>query len=218
MQLTQKLVFMLLLTLTLAACKKEKISPNDVGGDTNIPLNDVGRQSLVYLNIGSTYTNGSMTVTSSNQGVVNYHLIADLTGNPDSALIASLVPAEFKNTQGQIEVDFKLKMTSEGIVDYFMNKQPRLLVKYDDNVGAQYTFKDVDGKEYVRTVTEKTGLDDWPYGFMYIKTIKVEEDLPTNSYGVTHVTYRANHRFGLVYIEATTSTTPISISLYPQGV
>jgi hypothetical protein len=218
MQLTQKLVFMLLLTLTLAACKKEKISPNDVGGDTNIPLNDVGRQSLVYLNIGSTYTNGSMTVTSSNQGVVNYHLIADLTGNPDSALIASLVPAEFKNTQGQIEVDFKLKMTSEGIVDYFMNKQPRLLVKYNDNVGAQYTFKDVDGKEYVRTVTEKTGLDDWPYGFMYIKTIKVEEDLPANSYGVTHVTYRANHRFGLVYIEATTSTTPISISLFPQGV
>lgn len=218
MQLTQKLVFMLLLTLTLAACKKEKISPNDVGGDTNIPLNDVGRQSLVYLNIGSTYTNGSMTVTSSNQGVVNYHLIADLTGNPDSALIASLVPAEFKNTQGQIEVDFKFKMTSEGIVDYFMNKQPRLLVKYNDNVGAQYTFKDVDGKEYVRTVTEKTGLDDWPYGFMYIKTIKVEEDLPANSYGVTHVTYRANHRFGLVYIEATTSTTPISISLFPQGV
>lgn len=218
MQLNRNLSIMLLLMLALTACKKEKISPNDVGGDTNIPLNDVGRESFVYLNIGSSYTNGSMTVTSSSGGVVNYHLVADLTGNPDSALIAALVPAEFKNAQGQIEADFKMKMTSEGIVDYFMNNRPRLLVKYNDNVGAQYSFTDVDGKEYVRTVTEKTGVDDWPYGFMYIKTIKVEEDLPANSYGVTHLTYRANHRFGLVYIEATTSTTPISISLFPQGV
>ena len=53
---------------------------------------------------------------------------------------------------------------------------------------------------------------------MLIKTVKVEEDLPANDYNVTSVTYRANHKFGLVYIEAATSLgATISMDIYPQG-
>ncbi len=213
----KKLPLFLLLFLTIGSCKKENLDANDIGGETNIPLTEVGRVSSVYLNIGSNYVSGSMTITSNNSGVVTYHLVADLTGNPDSAMIAALVPAEFKTPQGNIVTDFKFKITSEGIVDYFVDQKPRLLVRYSDNVGAEYSFTTVDGKNLLRKVTEKTGLDDWPFGFMLIKTVKVEEDLPANSYNVTHVTYRANHKFGLVYLEAVTSMGNVSMDIYPQG-
>ena len=218
LNIMKKIPLFLLLLFAIGSCKKAKLDANDIGGDTNIALTEVGRQSSVYLNMGGSYVSGSMVVTSNNGGIVNYHLVANLTGNPDSAMITGLVPAEFKNPQGEIEADFKFNITSEGIVDFFIDQKPRLLVKYDDNVGAAYSFTATDGNNFVRTITEKTGIDEWPLGWMLIKTVKVEEDLPANDYNVTSVTYRANHKFGLVYIEAATSLgATISMDIYPHG-
>lgn len=208
----------LLLTIALAGCKKDKQDPNDVGGETNIQLTEVGRESIVGLNLAGNYIGGEMHVMENKNGVVTYHILADLTGHPDSALISSLVPAPYKNAQGNIEAEFKMKITSEGIVDYFLEGKPRLLVKYSDGVGAEYTFKGSDGYNYVRKVTEKTGQDDWPLTpWFYIKTSKIEETIPANPYNVSKLTYRANHRFGLVYIEAVTSTGNITMDIYPTG-
>ena len=50
-------------------------------------------------------------------------------------------------------------------------------------------------------VPEKTGEDDWPLGFYYIKTSKVEELNPPYIKEAERIVYRANHRFGLVYLE-----------------
>ncbi|HRZ21469.1 MAG TPA: hypothetical protein P5184_07355, partial [Bacteroidales bacterium] len=46
--------------------------------------------------------------------------------------------------------------------------------------------------------------DDYPYGFMYIKVIQVEE-IPSalKSAGISKITYWANHRFGLVGVDFT---------------
>jgi hypothetical protein len=53
-------------------------------------------------------------------------------------------------------------------------------------------------------VVAKTGVDDYPYGFMLIKVIQVEE---TPNYlkttGISKITYVANHKFGLVGVKFT---------------
>jgi hypothetical protein len=56
----------------------------------------------------------------------------------------------------------------------------------------------------VMTFVEKTGVDDYGYGFMLIKVIKVEED-PSylSGGGIEKITYVANHRFGLVGLKFT---------------
>ncbi len=201
------ILFILLGVIILGngACKKDKNNgPNDLGGETDIPLTQVGNESSVYLTIGTggSSVNGTMTVKKNEDGVVTYELIADLTGNPDSALIATLVPAEYKDSQGRIVGEFKFKITSEGIQDYFQSDKPWTIVKYDDEVGDSYSITTVNGDVLTRTVVEKTGLDEWPLGFFNIKTIAVEQQVPESDELLEKITYRANHRFGLVYIKA----------------
>ena len=43
-------------------------------------------------------------------------------------------------------------------------------------------------------------MDDYPYGMMYIKVVKVEEvpNYLKSATGIRKITYIANHKFGLV--------------------
>ncbi len=191
------------LLTSLNSCKKDDPKgPNDLGGETNIELTQVGNESSVYINVGGINVNtGTITVIANNDGIVTYHGVVDLTGHPDSALISALVPAEYKTPDGKIEGDFNLKITSEGVQDFMQENKPWTVVKYADGVGAEYPFTNIYGETSKRTVTEKTGQDDWPMGFLYIKTSKVEHYLPESDQVASKITYRANHKFGLVYIE-----------------
>lgn len=56
-----------------------------------------------------------------------------------------------------------------------------------------------DGKTITRTVTARSDVDDFPYGFYYIKTITIEQD--SRIPGIQKFVYRANHKFGIVYLE-----------------
>lgn len=186
------------------SCKKDKGDggPNDLGGSTDIPLTVVGNESSIYISIGNyNLPTGTMTVLSNVGGIVTYKVILDLTGSPDSATIAALVPAQYKDAQGRINTEMKFKITSEGIQDFFTSNKPWTIVEYNDPVATQYKITTENGDELVRTVTEKTGQDDWQMGFMYIKTSKVEQPLPADDEVATKITYRANHKFGLVYIQ-----------------
>jgi hypothetical protein len=200
------LLFMLSVVIFgISACKKDNENgPNDLGGETNIPLTQVGNESSLYLTIGSggSSVNGTMTVIKNEKGVITYNVIADLTGNPDSAFIAALVPAEYKDNQGRITGEFKFKITSEGIQDYFHSNKPWTVVKYEDEVGDSYSITTENGDVLTRTVVEKTGIDEWPLGFFNIKTVAVEQGVPESDELLKKITYRANHKFGLVYIKA----------------
>lgn len=190
--------------LLVSGCKKNETpnGPNDLGGETDIPLTKVGSVTSFYVKMnGVEMPSGEMTVTSNNNGVVNYRLVVDLHGRPDSAFLAGLAPAEYNDGNGHLTADLKLKITSEGIQDYSQGDKPWTIVKYDDNVGDTYPYTTNQGRTLVRTVTEKTGLDDWPFGFFNIKTIKVEEVDPPNVKDASKIVFRANHKFGLVYAE-----------------
>lgn len=92
--------------------------------------------------------------------------------------------------------DIKFKTTSEGL-EAVAGLDPGIIVKYNAKVGDTYTTE----SNKKRTVKSVSTTDDFPYGFMLIKTIKVEED--TNSMGVKKITYWSNHKWGLVGMEIT---------------
>lgn len=188
---------------SLNSCKKDSPEgPNDLGGDTNIELTQVGNVSSAYMKFGNMdLPSGEMTVTSNDNGIVTYHMFVDLTGSPDSAMLAGVIPDEYKDADGNVSTEFTFKITSEGVQDVFKRDRPWTIVKYDDEVGTEYPFTTNNGTNLVRTITEKTGQDDWPMGFMYIKTTKVEQVLPPTDKTAEKITFRANHKFGLVYIE-----------------
>ncbi|MGE0635025.1 MAG: hypothetical protein AB7G44_05285 [Bacteroidia bacterium] len=191
------------LLTSLNSCKKDDPEgPNDLGGETNIELTQVGNVSSAYMSFGNmSLPSGEMTVTSNDNGIVTYHMFVDLTGSPDSAMLAGVIPDEYKDADGNVSTEFTFKITSEGVQDIFKRDRPWTIVKYDDEVGTTYPFTTDNGTELVRTISEKTGQDDWPMGFMYIKTTKVEQLLPPTDKTAEKITFRANHKFGLVYIE-----------------
>lgn len=215
--------------LLASSCKKDK-DPNALGGDTNIPLTAVDSVSSVYMEMdGITAPTAQIKVVSNADGQVTYHATVPMTGIADSlkTQLAAVIPSliNYYHPQnlsvqiapnGDIEADFSIKITSEGIQHSFIEGKPCLVVKYDDGVGASYSVTMNNGKKVTSTVTEKTGADDWPYGFYYIKTSKVETTVPDDDPVIQSLSYRANHKFGIVYIEITTKKgRTIKVDLFP---
>ncbi|NOX17061.1 MAG: hypothetical protein GXO87_02115 [Chlorobi bacterium] len=181
--------------------------PNELGGDTNIPIAQVGNTAMTSFFLGdpdNVNDYGSVSASTEitgkdNNGVVNVKLTADLSNYSD---LYGVIPAESKIGNNKIECNLKFKMTSEGWQEYFFNKNqsPQVMFKYDCKVGDTYSFKQPDGTTITRKVTENTGQDDFQYGLMYIKTIKLEQN--STRPGIKKYIYRANHKFGLVYFQA----------------
>ena len=204
----------LLMLVGLGACKKDD-NPNVLTGDTNIPLTPVNAVTTVYLTVHGASQPGSMsmTVLSNNNGLVTYGASFNLASYPDSVVttLASLLPQaiSYYNPQnvvwsispsGVLNVQFTIKVTSEGMQNYFVDGKP-WTVRYADGVGTNYTVTRANGQTLTATVTEKTGLDDWPYSYFYIKTSKIEYVAPADDPVVSKVTFRVNHKFGLVYLK-----------------
>jgi len=210
--------------LVISSCKKTD-DLGFLGGETDLPLTKVGSVTSIYPSIGSyNFPTFEGVITENDNGNVTYklNLDIDLAGNPDSAVIADLI--EFVENKGWITVDgdglvnlgLKLRITSEGYQLIGNNGIPQTIVKYNDPVGTKYSLKDESDAKF-GMVTEKTGEDDWPFGFMYIKTSKVEFVYPSDAPFVDKITIRANHKFGLVYFEFKFKgiATPVKIDLIP---
>ena len=211
--------------LVVFSCKKDDLGFLD--GDKDIPLTKVGSETSIYPSLGTyEFPTATAVITQNNNGLVTYklNLDIDLTGNPDSAVISDLITF-LKNEEvinvdsdGLIDLGFQLFITSSGYQLMSDDGRPKTIVKYDDPVGTKYYYDNIytSGK-VVGTVTEKTGMDDWPLGFLYIKTSKVEFQYPSDMPFVEKLTIRANHRFGIVYLEIKFRgvSTPGKIDFYP---
>ena len=175
---------------------------NDLGGDTDIALNQVGNTFTTFGSVNGTYVNvnSSITVTQSDKGVTKMAVVADLMNYPELAKFNDLIPAVYKDAQGRVNTEMKYKITSEGIQDYAnLDGEAFTMVKYDCKVGDTYKLKKTDGKTITRTVTAKSETDDYSWGMMLIKTITVEQD--SRIPGISKFVYRFNHKFGLVSAE-----------------
>jgi hypothetical protein len=206
--------FFLLVTVLLVftSCAKEDKN-TELGGDTDIALTKVDSVSGVSIRYNNEYIGFTeMKVISNVKGDVTYKAKMDLhTLSDDLKLKAlDLLPkikdyydvANLKITPDQkIEFDFKLKITSEGYMDYFTEGKPWVMAKYGDGVGTEYAIKNNKGQVLSRKVTEKTGIDEWPFGFYLIKTSLIEHVPPADNPVFNKISYRVNHKFGLVFID-----------------
>ena len=147
------------------------------------------------------------SVTAVTNGVSTYSGSAIVT-NAAILNILSNIPEMTIHGDTVSSVNMKFRSTVNGI-ELCSGPTPGILAKYDSNVGDTYPIGTT-GK--VRTVTAKTGLDDYYWGGMYIKVMQVEETPNySKSTAVTKITYISNHKFGLVGIKVNfddgTSTT-----------
>lgn len=217
------IAFSLFLFVFMVGCEDDAVrGPNELGGETNIPLTKVGNTYSVSVTLGGTYLDIDLDtayISKNENGIVTVKLKADIS-TVDS-ILRSIIPARFLDLNGNIDAEVYFKATSEGIQDFYYSDQDFskafTILKYDMGVGTSWSFTTSDGKTINRSVTEKTGLDDWPFGFMYIKTTKVEESNPGIE-GVSKVIFRANHRFGLIYVEyVLLNGVSVKLYLYPQA-
>lgn len=119
-----------------------------------------------------------------------------VTRDPHILKLVSNNPKYFTVEGNTVTVKgIKYKMTDKGIARYTGGKASTV-VKYDAKVGDTY----VNGGK----VTHVSKSEDFAYALWNIKVIKVEQDKPDVN-GIEHLSYWANHKFGLVAVEATYS-------------
>ena len=194
----KNIYYFFLIALFITSCTKSNDAPpNELGGDTDLPMNDVGNtyNASVYINDEYVNLNESVVITNKEDGEVIVRIQADL---PDSPVV-NLISSEFiKN--GKLDGEFRFKNTSEGVLDYF-NKEnkPFIIAKYDAKVGDKYELDLAGGRKVTRTVTKKSSSDDFEWGWYYLKTNTVEQD--SDIPGIAKIIYNVNHKFGWVSVE-----------------
>ncbi|MEN6512045.1 MAG: hypothetical protein ABFD00_09485 [Chloroherpetonaceae bacterium] len=193
------------LSLVLYSCNTvDNEGPNELGGNTDIPIAQVGNTFWLSTNFNGTYydLNETIEITKKDGGVVIIHLKATIPDDPNLKQFASYLPPYFFDENGNIDMEIKVKMTSEGIQDYLNKDQkPHTLVKYDCKVGDKYQLTNSDGTTITRTVTSKSDKEDFLHGSVKIKTIKIEQDSQDFGIpGIKKIIFKANHKFGLVWV------------------
>lgn len=186
----------------LACDKEESNDPNSLGGDVKTEISNVGDEFGLGVKVGNEYVNlnDQIVVKSNNNGLVTLNIKGNVSSSPKIKQLLDKIPIVVYDNQGNVDVDVQFKVTTAGIQDFFnKDKKPHTLVKYDAKVGDQYKLTKSDGKTITRTVTARSDVDDFPYGFYYIKTMTLEQD--SRIPGIQKFVYRANHKFGIVYAE-----------------
>ena len=217
------LLFIALLSIFILACgtDPENEDNNQLGGSTDIALGEVGNTGYTVVEMNGNYTRlEGIEITENDNGVVNIHVDTDISNiaglSNISDVISSIYPA-FQDDDGKLVTDLKYKITSEGIQDYNnVDGKAHTLVKYDSNVGDTYTVELNNGNTLTRKVTAKSTEDDYQWGFFYIKTITVEQNAIAP--GISKYRFRANHKFGLVNVEAVMEDgSVVAMYVYPDN-
>lgn len=190
-------------------------------GNTDIPVNTVGNEfSTIGFSVNGVWVDfdPQMVITKSEDGVNTIKITADLSKNSTLQKLNNLIPASLKDAQGNVNFEMKVKVTDEGWLDYSnADQEPCVLVKYDDKVGDKYSVTTSSGTKIEREITYKSTDDDYAYGFMDIKVMKVEQE--TSFPGIQKYVMYFNHKFGFVGFEVvaedgTTLKTSISAAQY----
>ncbi len=198
-----KRLFIVILSITVGffsfSCEKipDKEDANELKGDQS-PMGEIGATVSSSSAEIAGVSDFSAVVTSLKDGVSSYTATAKVSNTLIKNMVSNFPGVTINGDQVSI-TDLKMQQTKEGIK---CNTGPGagVLVKYDSNVGDTYPIGNT-GKE--RKVVSKTGVDDYPYGFMLIKTIQVETDpnILKNTGGINKITYIANHKFGMVGVK-----------------
>ncbi len=192
-----KKIFQLIIlssALLLTSCDiiEEAITGSKLGGEQSA-IGQVG----VTVTSSSAQINGvsnfQATVTSLSGGVSTYTGSATVANTSIVSTLTNL-PGVTVSGNTVTVTGVKFKSTTEGVESIY-GFDPGILIKYSSSVGDEY---EVLGSSTKRVVTAKSTSDDFNWGGMMIKVIKVEENI--NRGGVKKITYFGNHKWGMVSV------------------
>lgn len=197
-----KKLFVIMLGISVGlfciSCEKlfDKEDENELKGEQS-PMGEVGVTVTSSSAEIAGVSNFSAEITELKEGVSTYTASAKVTNTMLKNMVSNFPGVKISGDDVTI-TGMKVQQTKEGIKS-LTGPGAGILVKYDSEVGDTYPI----GKTGLeRKVVSKTGVDDYPYGFMLIKTIQVEmAPLGLKSGGVEKFTFIANHRFGLVGVK-----------------
>lgn len=192
-----KLFSGIILTLGLFACEKSDVGSDKTIGGEPLALTEMGNTFGFYTTLsGVSVSDGEVTNVS--DGVSTTTVKVTVT-NPTLVKWKDTFPY-IKNVNGNTaEISFSGRVTDKGIQSVHEGKN-FTLIDYDAKVGDKYEGT-INGNKIVREVVAKSTTDDYAYGFMGIKVFQIEEQgnaMP----GLQKIRYYANHKFGLVGVEA----------------
>jgi hypothetical protein len=191
------LIVLFVVIAIIPACKKDSTSESPSLGGSASPMGAVGTlvNSASYAISGISGLNA--TVVSSSDGISSYSGSGVVTNAAIRDLLNGL-PGITISGENVTFTGMKFRQTTEGI-ESFISSSPGIIVNYNSNVGDTYPVGSNGDK---RTVVSKSSTDDYFYGGLMIKVIKVEEPLSgVKSLAVNKITYIANHKFGLVGVQ-----------------
>ena len=179
------------------SCQKDDLS---VLGGSQSPVGEVGH-TISWGPIQGVTVKG-MTVTKL-EGDVSTFSCSGSTTNSTYIDILKAVPTErFPGTVtisgNTVNATVNAKITDEGAQVVFNDGSKLTLVNYNCKVGDKYSAK-VGGVTLENEVIEKSTEDDFYWGGMYIKVIKVR--YKSHSPGILHVDAIYNHKFALVGLD-----------------
>lgn len=192
------------------SCQKDD-SSQKLGGNTNLEENQVGKVSSTVVYVGSQQIGkGKLKVTDHKDGVVTLDFnaaVSNETFKKTDELCKLFFREEYEKRRasimgenGEIHGTFQFKNTSEGVG--FIRDDGKLFVimRYDVKVGDKWSFTQGCGQKVACEVVHKSQDNDFHWGLMNIKVVKVESTSPGWP-GVNKVVYIGNHKFGLIGAE-----------------
>ncbi|MCC5940114.1 MAG: hypothetical protein JJU37_01115 [Balneolaceae bacterium] len=153
--------------------------------------------------VGNTFTapiNGTFEIIAREGDISTLQATATISNPAHLAILGQIQSPNLQVNGNQVTLRERLRITSKGIQNVSEDGKKQIsLVEYGAKKGDKYKLKGQRGTTE-RTVTRVSSEDDYFWGWMYIKTIQIEEKtnyLP----GISKVVYYANHRFGLVGVD-----------------
>ncbi len=182
--------------LSLVSCDDITSDKNDIGG-TQSEFGEIGHE----IDFGPIQgiSSPEVYVSDLEDGVSTYTCSANVTNSTYIDLLElvpeALIPGSVSITGNTVEANINMKVTDKGAQLIFNSGEKLTLINYDAKVGDKYSVK-VDGTTLANEVTEKSSEDDFYWGGMYIKVIKVKAKSTVP--GISDVILIYNHKFGLV--------------------
>lgn len=164
----------------------------DIGGDPS-PIGEVNNNFDVMVSSFPGVSNTSAKVTARDGDVSTVTYSATITDPTLLNLVKAMSDVIVEGNKASVSRDYRI--TTKGFQSVY-EEGTLTIMDYDANVGDKYSLKH-DGNNIVREVKEVSEEDVYPWGFMQIKTIHVEET-GRNIPGVSKIEFVGNHKWGMV--------------------
>ncbi len=184
-----------LLLFGMLSCEKDE-SGSDIGGSQS-SIGEVGNE--IEFGYVQGISNTQVFVSNLENGVSTFSCSAKATDSKYIDLLElvpdELIPGTVTISGNEVQADIKIKVTDEGGQLIFNDGTKLTLINYDAKVGDKYTAT-IGNTKLESEVIEKSTEDDYSWGGMYIKVIKVKAKSTVP--GISNVILIYNHKFGLV--------------------